>query len=403
MENSLKLKSGVKMKKNQFWLIVIVLVLNISCNRKDNNSIIELVETNKHVYDIFQHEKILKIILDSESPNNIFSVTKLVKISDSIKIILDGIQGSLYKWNYQNNILTLIAKKGRGPGEFNSIRDFVFDDHKNLFVLDVTSSIVGKFDANYNFIKNYPLSFEHRSPYAIGYFNNSFIISALKNLQPKSTKKNYKFIDYIENRFINIYDNEFNLTNSIISPDERLAHTSGILCLPFINLSPFSYDNSYLYIMKQEGFYKIYIIDKQWDVEKIIDVKSKNFKEIRKSDYSSLKIIDRAPNLDMEEIGKIVASYTLPMNILITKDFLTIQMIKPYKNYYPQYDNSVQKIYYLDIYKIINNRLYAYLSNITIDAWIIGSDYSTNLLYSSNSYTKKENEEVTFIESIQLK
>ncbi|NMC98246.1 MAG: hypothetical protein GYA62_00800 [Bacteroidales bacterium] len=45
----------------------------------------------------------------------------------------------------------------------------------------------------------------------------------------------------------------------------------------------------------------------------------------------SLKINDREPNLDMEEIGKIVASYTSPMNILITEDFLIIQMLKPYK------------------------------------------------------------------------
>ncbi|MDQ7818896.1 MAG: 6-bladed beta-propeller [Melioribacteraceae bacterium] len=391
------------MGKKQFWFILIVSVLNISCNRKENNSEIKLIETNKHVYDIFHHEKVLNIMWDSKNPNNIFSITKIVTVNDSIKIILDGIQGSLYKWNYNNNMITQIAKKGRGPGEFNSIRDFVFDDHKNLFVLDVSSAVVGKFDSNYNFIKNYSLSFEHRNPYAIGYFNNSFIISAQKNLQPKSTKKNYNFLDYTENKFVNIYDNEFNLIHSIISPDERLVHTQGVFCLPFINLSPFGYSNSNLYIMKQEGFYKIYIINKQWDVKKIIDVKSKAFKEIRKSDYMSLKINDREPNLKMEEIGKIVASYTSPMNILITKDFLTIQMVKPYNNYYPQYDNTDQKKYYLDVYKIINEGLYAYMSNISIDAWIIGADYSTNVLYSSNSYTKIENEEETYIETIQLK
>ncbi|NMC98245.1 MAG: 6-bladed beta-propeller [Bacteroidales bacterium] len=237
------------MVKNQLWFIVIVFVLNISCNKKDN-SIIELIETNKHVYDIFQHEKVLNIILDSNNTNNIFSITKIVTVNDSIKIILDGIQESIYKWNYKINMMMPIAKKGRGPGEFNSIRDFVLDDHKNLFVLDVSSSIVGKFDTNYKFVKNYSLSFEHRRPFAIGYFNNSFIISAQKNLQPKSTRKNYNFLDFMENKFVNIYDKEFKLIHSIISPDEKLAHTHGIFCLPFINLSPVGYNNSNLYVMK---------------------------------------------------------------------------------------------------------------------------------------------------------
>ncbi len=155
------------MKKKHFLkrILYIFLLLSTSCTN-DITSESKIVSTHQDTISIsgeidnfFQMDSIISnitpIILET-SPQCLIQKVSKIKFYKK-KIFIQDFKDNLFVFDLSGHFLKQIGKKGKGPGEYLSLRDFDIDSAGNIFILDFLKII--KFDTDGNFVKKYRFKF----------------------------------------------------------------------------------------------------------------------------------------------------------------------------------------------------------------------------------------------------
>jgi hypothetical protein len=368
--------------------LIIISIFLFGCNyssKKENT--LQFKAQGKKFNETFEIVDSIKININVTDDREIVSITKLVKKKDGSFIILDAYNHSLYLVNEKGEVLKTIARKGRGPGEFNILADFTVDEEGNIYALGMAERKVGKFNSSGDFIKSYEFSFSHRGPQSIEILpNGHFLIGAMKNLTTNSTKKNYEFVDYEEFTFLHVYSPEFKILRSFLSPTPKLKKTRGKFARMFY--SPFvqyAVKDGKLFVLTQEGFYTIQTFDAN-DYSKInsYKIESEKFTEFDLRAISDLKFVNKQWNYSRERLGEINASYSRPHEFYNLGKTFIIEIHDPFDNYYPQYrDTTTNNEFHYDIFEYEEDELIPQITNVSGEYKIIGKndDESKPCLY----------------------
>jgi len=356
----------------KYFLLIIISLLFASCSRDKDYTVLTFSDKNKKFDDVFRIESTIKVKTKNVDSIKIFSILKLQKINSNKYLILDALGRSTYLIDTLGVVTKRISKPGQGPGELDFVRDFTFDDSRNLYLLDPIQGKIAMYDSSFKFVKNFHLSYEHRMTDAIRYYNGYFLIGSRKNLSKNSTSTNFSFLKFSQNTFIMIYDKNFKLINSFLNPAKEMLETEGVLALSRENFSPFIMLNTRIFTMMEDGFYRISEFDLNYNIVKKYEVENNKFKKIDLNRVKIIKIINNKLINSTEDIGQIVASYTSPVSMHNIHDLLIVTMQEPFGNYYPQFNKDNEKKYYYDIFKIADDELKPRFSNIETENRIVG-------------------------------
>ena len=378
---------------NKICLLIVLVLSTYSCTKQKDSTVLEFPSGNSKFEDLFKVEKTIKIKMNNSDSTKLFSVYKIHKIDSNRYFIIDAMGRSSYIIDSTGLITKRISRQGQGPGELNYVTDYTFDERSNLYLLDPIANKISTYDSSFNFIKSYQLSFEHRISYELRYCNGFFFISSVRNLDKNSNSKNFSFLEYDENTFVMVYDRNFTLINSFLKPAKELKETQGVLTLSKENTAPYTiYDNK-VFVMTQEGFYTISLFDMNFNMREKFEVINSKFKKIDINKVKNIKIANNKLITSVEEIGRIVSSYTTPVSLDIINDRLIVTMLEPYGNYYPKFDKDIIKKFYYDIFKIKDDNIIPQFSNIETSKRIIGIE--NNHIYLTEDFGKNSNDYIS--------
>ena len=174
----------------------------VSCNHRGdklNNLPVYIVEkfvdNELWVDECFSHVKILPLQLDT---NQMIGQVKDVSVAGDIIFLLDEVSATLYSFDrYSGKCLASGSKRGHGPNEYiNPVALSV--DAENLFVLDMPTSRIIRFDKELNAVGTIAFDFPASDFMAL---NGGFL---LYNLAPPSEKGKFVYISS-EGEYINSF------------------------------------------------------------------------------------------------------------------------------------------------------------------------------------------------------
>lgn len=146
--------------KSYFFLILLFLLFSCTDNNKKKSSSLEdsinpiikqkLLHNDKNFESVFINKFEVELHIDEK-----FAIANLkdLIVKNNIFIVADDKRPQLFKFDHNGKLLSTIGRKGRGPGEYLSINSIDLNKNNELFVLDVESSKVSKFDSANNFIE----------------------------------------------------------------------------------------------------------------------------------------------------------------------------------------------------------------------------------------------------------
>jgi hypothetical protein len=152
------------MNKSQFknmLLLTVLAFLCYGCSKKDRVSIIDVdpfIENIKNeVFASNYFSRNENVPLQTDSTCFIKSIDGL-KLVDNYYYIMDKDMVKLYQFTSEGKFVREIGAKGRGPGEYIEIQDFVVNSKEQLiFILSISSGKIIKYNTKGEFIKEYPL------------------------------------------------------------------------------------------------------------------------------------------------------------------------------------------------------------------------------------------------------
>ncbi len=100
------------------------------------------------------------ITLKLENKEEMFSSADKVLFKSGKLYVLDEIYGKIIAYNSDGTSDMLIAKKGRGPGEYTQITDFDVDNEGNVWVLDATKDCIIQYAPNGEHLSTADISFQ---------------------------------------------------------------------------------------------------------------------------------------------------------------------------------------------------------------------------------------------------
>ncbi len=356
------------------YIILFLTVIWFGCGKK-NNDTISFPEKKGKLEDYFIKKKVFQIDYALEdSSKRLYGADKIAEFQNKY-LVLDIYGVKLAIINKEGKVEKIIASKGEGPGEFFLISDFTIDKNKNIFVLDKKLNKVGKFDSTGNFINFFHIPFCFKILTGLENIKeNKFIISAINDLTVDSKDfTDFKFLDYKDYTYLHLFDNSFNREKDFIHPPYELLNTMGAFSKGVNNLTPFIILEDNIITITQEGFYRLIEIDLNIGKEKLITVCSKYFKPLDLDLIKNFKINNGMPNFNLEKRGAIIASHTTPYRIMRTNKHLIIMMIKPYDNYFQEYNNNEMK-YYFDLFSLSNGKIFPLLDGINTELELLGSN-----------------------------
>lgn len=167
-----KLNNIATMNINRICFYILCFLLTISCvTQYDSNDIVKKInvfvgDTNKVIYsDLF--ESVTLIPLES-SDNSLLRGIRRIKVDSTYIFILSGSKIKIF--NKQGHFIAGINKKGKGPGEYLRIDDFIV--HSDKKIIDV-------FDSKQMKILQYDYQGNYKGKFEIGLHGFTFI--SLKN------------------------------------------------------------------------------------------------------------------------------------------------------------------------------------------------------------------------------
>lgn len=364
--------------------VLLIIVLIYGCNSNKNDYIEISLEKNES-YE-FSNIDSIRLNIKYNDSMHIYTVHKLIEFNDTTYLFLDIYSSYLYFMNKKGQLIKKIGGKGHGPGEFSLIYDFTIDKQKNIYILDPNENIVGKFDKSGNYLRKYLLSFTHRRPSKIDYYNNFFIVSAENNLKEGASRTNFEFLEYEDISYLNIYDYQFDKKKSFLKTDPELYSTLGAFSRPWGCFTPFTITENNLIALTQEGFYKINVFDFNFNLVRKYSISNKYFKELNPSDYSDFKIYNNyKTNYSIEKKGEITGNHSIPVSAYYSNPYLAIEIREPLENYFAMFVENYDPKFHIDIFKLKNGELLPVTSNLKINGRIIGSSNRGGIFYFAQS------------------
>lgn len=381
-----------------FSFLLLTIFIVISCTEK-NNQIIPIslsdINNDKNFSDLLTLTE--KYNFSSRIGNGIKlnEIKKLIVTHEDYFIIYDPSSKNLVLVNKMGELKHTIGKEGEGPGEFSLLSDFIYDDKNDeIYALDYFRRNV-LYYKHYNFVKSFRLSYEHTNPTMILKSpNNYFIIAADKNLTEGSNNENYNFVEFKDLKYLNIYDNNFNLKYSFLSPDKRLHETEGLLSRTTLtSFSPSCILGDKIITIKQEGFYEVVISDLNGKFIKQYTINQKSFKELDKNSINITIELAKKERSDLEKVGEIIANHTVPLSMFVIKNIIIVYLMEPYDNYFPMYTKEDKKnTYFIDLFKYEQDTLTYLYGGIKLDKKIIGTNQDGYIYLTSDEYFEDINE-----------
>ena len=383
-----------------------ILLLIASCTDETNNGKILnfKVKNNNKFNDIFELKEVYDIPSLLSQNIKLLGIDKIFATPNGNFIIYDMNSGYLLLTTKKGDIIKIIGKKGKGPGEFALLSDVIFTNEAKLYALDFIRQEVLYYQ-DFEFVRNYKLSYVHRNPTQIIKIPNSkFIIAAERNLEDGASETRYRFLPYKEVNFLNIYDSNFVFRKSFLKPDERLIETEGVLTrVRLTTFVPSCLIEDKIISTTQEGLYNLYIHDLDGNLINEFSIVQENFKYLDLNLINEYNLNKNNFNNDLETIGKIMASYSAPISIFNLNGILLITILEPYDNYFPMFSTNELNLheYHLDIFKYKNDNLFPMIGGIAINKKIIGVADGEYLYMIDKKY--EENKEIIRIYKYKLK
>jgi len=128
-------------------LLIVILILNISCNDNGNISVINpLLVDDKKIFLSDLAEDIYYIPLDSKIP-----ISHILNTKTTDELLFIGTYPSgLFVFDFKGNFLKSIGKVGNGPGEYKYAYNFSLDKEKELiYILDGKKVIIYSFSGEF--------------------------------------------------------------------------------------------------------------------------------------------------------------------------------------------------------------------------------------------------------------
>lgn len=143
------------------YLIISLLLLSI-CTKKDSDT-----KATEGVEPSF--EQVHQIIYTGTEENPIYSIRDLLVVEDKY-LVLDKVQNKVFFLNENGEISRIIGREGRGPSEFLSPEDLIYESDSTFFVLDGFGNFrVQNFSMNGELIRTFPVT-------SYGPFTNSHFV-----------------------------------------------------------------------------------------------------------------------------------------------------------------------------------------------------------------------------------
>lgn len=156
---------ALKIYMNKFLLIILSCIFVSSCiNDSRVKNITSLSEflidfTNAHELNFEEKVDTFYYIPLETGKNNLLGEINKIQI-DSVISVLDGMNQTIHLYSMNGNLLTVIDKKGMGPGEYVQLGDF-YTSAKERYVelLDPMKKKIIRYDFSGNFMKEISLPF----------------------------------------------------------------------------------------------------------------------------------------------------------------------------------------------------------------------------------------------------
>lgn len=224
---------------------------------------------NEILYDsIFKHIQIIPLETNRECL--ITEVNKVI-IYDSLLYIQNG-RNNILVFNLLGNHINTIGKKGKGPGEILSLRDFCI--YKNcIHILDF--SCIKKYTMNGDFIKNFKFDFSPEENITCNPMqfevSNNFIYLWGGTFSIKNNDKNNLFALYKLDENFDVVDRYLRLTHKLPENMHRFSNYNNTISVspPFGNDTLYEIDNN---LMKAKYY---------------VDFKNKRLKEKVPEEFAS--------------------------------------------------------------------------------------------------------------------
>ena len=215
----------------KYCMILTLLSSCVSHNNKTNGEevVVDITRGQKLMMSDFS-SGINYISLGNSNDNMVASISKLVKVSDTL-YFLDEKTQIIHKYTTKGDYISRFDRIGKGPNECAVISDFVIDTINNrIEIIDVGNPKILTVDLNWNHISKrekpgYLRNFELIAP-------NTYIYYASNYIDPILFKKNYAanlILTDSCNRILKTYLPIFHKNYSSAAPNQMVRNNDGVL------------------------------------------------------------------------------------------------------------------------------------------------------------------------------
>ncbi|PID27032.1 MAG: hypothetical protein CR982_07600 [Candidatus Cloacimonadota bacterium] len=267
----------------RFVLLLWLVILLVSCGKKDNNSKIE--EAQKRVknenVEVYKNKNVPKNSQDTINFTPLFSI-KNSKIGQLFKdpraIDVDNFgnifvadRTTIFKFDSLGNLTTQFGRRGNGPGEFMNIIGIVIQK-ENLFVSDRDAGKISKFTIDGKFIET--ISFPNNSiPFNLHSFGEDKFVGYKLEQEVKDGKIYFDVP-------IALFDSNLNILKKIFSNKKEVNPNKGFNFMDFFSFFAISEKN--IFVAKNSE--DVYSIDAYDGDGKILYKIQKNYRKIEYSE-----------------------------------------------------------------------------------------------------------------------
>jgi len=212
---------------------------------------------------IFERQKVIELSEDVEPIGVIKGFA--VDLRGNI-LIGDPLNHNIKIYDQNGNLLKILGRQGKGPGEFRRIRGIDIDSNGEIYVSDMANQRISIFDSSGNFLNSFIVTESHICDH-IKLYRDRIFIGGLKQIIEKSSSS------YAYGLYIHIYDKKGNFIKSFYPTNKRalklnvidpfvafdISKGGHIYCVQrtFYEISKYSLDGEFIKsFSRKAAFYK---------------------------------------------------------------------------------------------------------------------------------------------------
>lgn len=199
-----------------FVIFIILFGCNFSKSNEESRNVIEIDINNgfksKRIIELSTIAKNIEYVKLETNPNCLISHIKKIKITEDYIFIQDKLLKYLLVFDIKGNFICKFSNFGKGPHEYNEIRDFSFNkDNEMLYIFDrpnhkILSFSLGQIPGEEFFIKEWPSEFEVINSEYIAFFNPRPFFNYSQDYSITITNNKGKIVKRLKRNNKNGYD-----------------------------------------------------------------------------------------------------------------------------------------------------------------------------------------------------